>query len=219
MNCCICSQIAGDPSNDLLAKTIGTDSYVRRIPIETDHFAVIPSLGPLVPGHVIVCPKQHHRSLSVSPSSHDEEFDRLLYGLKNFLRTAYSLPIHLFEHGMSPDGSRVLCSVDHAHLHLLPTSVSIVDVLQSYPAIPAPNGLSGLRSVAGKREYIFYEGPRGERLVIPGDAYQFESQYLRRVFSEAMGNTSEWNWREHMKPDVAIATYEVLSAASRFAFA
>lgn len=213
MKCCICSQIAGDASNDLLAKTIGSGSYVRRIPIETEQFAVIPSLGPLVPGHVIVCPKQHHRSLSVVPSSYDEEFDGLLRRLRNLLCAAYSVPIHFFEHGMSREGSRVLCSVDHAHLHAVPTPVSIAEVLCSHAPILVPSGLSGLRSVAGDREYIFYESPNGERFVIPGNTHQFESQYLRRVFAEAIGNAGDWNWREHLKPDVAINTYNVLCTA------
>ena len=44
-----------------------------------------------------------------------------------------------------------------------------------------------------------------------GNACRFESQYLRRVFSEAIGNATEWNWREHMKPEITVATYEVLN--------
>jgi hypothetical protein len=146
----------------------------------------------------------------VLSSSHDEEFDHLLGELRDFLSIAYSSPVHLFEHGMSWDGSHVLCSVDHAHLHVVPTPVCIARTFQPYATIPVPTGLSGLRSVAGGREYIFYEDPQGKRLVISANDHQFESQYLRRVFAEAIGNASEWNWREYMKVDVTIATYEVL---------
>lgn len=219
MNCCICSQIAGDPSNDLLARAVGASSYVRRIPIETENFAVIPSLGPLVPGHVILCPKYHYRSFTTVPPRHDNEFERLLMKLKDLLRTAYSVPIHLFEHGMAQDGSRVLCSVDHAHLHLVPTTVSVIPILRPYSTIRVPSGLSGLRSVAGQREYVFYEGPDGNRFVVPADNHQFQSQYLRRIFSEAIGKANEWNWREHMNPAEAAETYERLRTGAAEVFA
>jgi ATP adenylyltransferase len=213
MSCCICSQIAGDASNDLFAKAVGTTAYVRRVPVETDNFAVIPSLGPLVPGHVILCPKEHHVSFANIPSHHDEEFDRVLLTVKNLLRGVYSSDIHMFEHGMARDGSHVLCSVDHAHLHLVPSPVSVMNVLGLHPSLAVPPGLAGLRTLGQTEEYVFYEGPTGDRLLIRARDRQFESQYLRRVFADALDQTCEWNWRDHMKVADANGTYEVLAAA------
>ena len=54
--CCLCSQIAGWEENDLISRLLGGDTYVRRVPFESESFALVPSLGPLVPGHTLLCP-------------------------------------------------------------------------------------------------------------------------------------------------------------------
>jgi len=210
MSCCICSQIGGDFSNDLLAKVVGGEQYLRRVPIETENFAVIPSLGPLAPGHVILCPKCHYRSFATVPPGHDTEYEHLLANVKEFLGRTYMAPVHLFEHGNARNGTRVLCSVDHAHLHAVPAAVSVIGALRRYPAVQPNRGLPGLRSVAKEGEYIYYESPDGERLMVLAGDHQFESQFMRRTFAEAMGTTNEWNWRDHMKPAETIRTYETL---------
>jgi ATP adenylyltransferase len=213
MNCCICSQIAGDSSNDLFAKAVGAGPYVRRVPLETENFAVIPSLGPLAPGHVILCPKEHYRSFASIPSRHDNEYESLLSTLKNLLRGLYSTDVHLFEHGMAADASRMLCTVDHAHLHVLPASVSVTKILEPYPHIPVGAGLAGLRHLAQTEEYVFYESPTGDRRLIPARDQPLESQYLRQVFAKTLGHACEWNWRDHMKVVNAHETYEKIAAS------
>jgi ATP adenylyltransferase len=213
MNCCICSQIAGDSSNDLLAKTLGAGAYVRRVPMETENFAVIPSLGPLIPGHMILCPKDHYRSFASMPSRFDDEYDGLLSSLKNLLAGLYSTDIHLFEHGMTSNGSRILCTVDHAHLHVLPASVSVTNILEPYPNVPVEAGLAGLREVAQNEEYVFYESPAGDRRLVHARNQQFESQYLRQVFAEALGHAGEWNWRDYMKAADAHEAFEKISTS------
>lgn len=213
MICCICSQIAGDATHDLIARTIASEMYIRRVVIETQHFAAFPSLGPLVPGHVILCPKTHARSFAALSSRYDVEFDEVVGKLRHMLRQLYEAPIHLFEHGMAGDGSRMLCSVDHGHLHFVPARVSIRAALEMYPRIVVGDGLAGLRDAVSSEEYVFYEDPDGVRYVIRSRDHQFESQFLRQVFAKELGRPSEWNWREHLNPEETLETYETLVAA------
>jgi ATP adenylyltransferase len=173
MICCICSQIAGDPANDLFAAAVGGSHYVRRVAFETANFAAIPSLGPLVPGHLLLCPKKHFRSFGALPAEYDAEFVDVLSKLTCLLREMYSPQVHLFEHGMAQKGTRVLCTVEHAHLHLVPTGVSIEPALNPYPYLSVPPGPDGLRSLVKDEEYVFYESPRGERRVIRSRDQQF----------------------------------------------
>src|ERR1044072_5888314 len=55
--CCLCSQVAGEKSNDLIARLLQGEPYVRRVMLESGSFAAIPSLGPLARGHTLLCPK------------------------------------------------------------------------------------------------------------------------------------------------------------------
>lgn len=199
--CCICGQIAGDPDTDLITSLIKDREYIRRIPFETDRFAAIPSVGPVAPGHTLLCPKWHVRSFAVAlgpgpdqaevnSEYHraDEELTRLLYRL-------YSKPIHRFEHGSSPGGGRVVCTVEHAHVHLVPAEVDILPtILSEHRWEQVPRGFQDLIGIVEGAEYIYYETPDGRAFVTHSKA-GFESQYLRRVFAGALGSPEKWDWR------------------------
>jgi len=213
MNCCICGQIAGDPSNDLLASISQEKTYRRRTVFETENFAVFPSVGPLVPGHVILCPKSHVRSMAALPALLDSEFDTVWESLSGLLTDTYGMPVHFFEHGMSHNvGSRILCTVDHAHLHAVPTQVSITTTIKKYPQVSVQDGISGLRKAVGTNEYVFYAGPDGDRIAILSEHRALPSQFLRQAFAEALGNSADWNWREHLKPEETLRTLQVLTS-------
>src|SRR5687767_7682147 len=118
--CCLCSQIAGSAEHDLISRALKERTYVRRVPIESEHFAVIPSVGPLAPGHSLLCPIQHVKSIAQIPADAETEFRAIKELLQDLLQRAFGAPVHCFEHGSSPANSRVLCTVDHAHLHFVP---------------------------------------------------------------------------------------------------
>jgi ATP adenylyltransferase len=209
--CCICSQIAGDSTNDLLAKHLDPPGqYTRRIPMESEHFAVIPSVGPLCPGHILICPKKHYRSLAALERDELTEFAIFKEEVSRKLRDKFRAPVHAFEHGAARYSDRLICTVDHAHLHLIPTfaelSETIVSALQW---TKLPTGTSDLRSSTGGREYISYETPSGDLFITQQDR-PFESQLMRKLFAQALERPSSWNWRETpCIPDLR-ATYSAL---------
>lgn len=205
--CCLCNQISGNETGDLISQMLGEEEYVRRIPIETNRFAVVPSLGPIAPGHSLLCPKEHVESIvqllreSSTESEILNEMGAFLQRVRAILRELFSKPIHIFEHGPSPDDSRVICSVDHAHLHLLPADVEIVSQLRADSRWEAVHpDFRDLHGKIGRREYQYYQSPDGRAFAaISGDG--FESQYLRRVFAQTLGREGRWNWREYPKPE------------------
>jgi hypothetical protein len=115
---------------------------------------------------------------------------------------------------MATKGSRVLCTVEHAHLHLLPAQVSVMNMLDQYHSLAVSAGLAGLRILAATEEYVFYESPRGDRRLIRASDQLFESQHLRRVFADALGRACDWNWRDLMNAADAHQTFEKLLAAA-----
>lgn len=209
--CCICSQIRGDASNDLLARLVDSDRYVRRVPLESESFAVIPSVGPLVPGHVLLCPRRHFKSFAQMPNGQESEFAITKKRLAEVLAKTFGKPIHCFEHGSAKKAAQPMCTVEHAHLHFVPTEVEV------WPTIKADfawhrieSGIASLSAVVGEMEYILYESPDGRSFVTCGREGTFESQYLRRVFATALGNDG-WNWRKSPRVPMMSLTYAALS--------
>src|SRR5258708_7550995 len=143
--CCICSQIRGDAANDLLAQVIVSREYVRRVALESDGFAVIPSIGPLVRGHVLLCPKIHFKSFAQIPSTLEAELDGMKKRLASLLRQTYGQRIHYFEHGSAKRAQHPMCTVEHAHLHFVPTDVEIwSDIEHVFDWQPIPKSITSL---------------------------------------------------------------------------
>jgi ATP adenylyltransferase len=179
----------------------------RQIVLESRHFAVVPSLGALAPGHVLLIPKAHLIRLASVPADLADEYARFQQEAVRQLETTFGLPVHRFEHGADTAATRVPCTIQHAHLHLLPAEADIRAHLDADWHRLDP---SRLGRAAGSGEYLYYQVPAGAAWLARGEP--FPSQYLRKVFAEALG-VPEWNWRRDHRKAVVRETYDRLRAA------
>ena len=207
--CCLCGQIRGSGELNLLKPLLATPWSQRPILRENRGAAVMPSVGALVPGHVLVCPKTHVRSLATAPSWCVDELDALVEQTIRVVAQQTGDPIHAFEHGSARFGSRIACSVEHAHLHVVPARVSVSDRLHELAEWrPIDCSHDSLVRAVGAREYLLYRDPAGARLVSIAPAEGFPSQLMRRVFADALG-ISRWNWREDPARDSVRSTVDI----------
>jgi len=202
--CCICSQLQGDQSNDLLSMRLDADgSYVRRVLYETDELATIPSMGGLGDAHLLICPREHTpRFASASVAS--DVLESYLSRVMSTLRLAIEAPrVHVFEHGNPSDGSITVCSVEHAHLHVVASSADAWGELgRMAPWQEVRGGLGEVPNLVGDSEYLFYQRPDGVSFVaLPREGCAFESQLIRRVLAAAEGRFERWNWRDFPELD------------------
>jgi diadenosine tetraphosphate (Ap4A) HIT family hydrolase len=194
--CQLCAEISGDPSNDLLARLLG-GPYRRWVLADIGRLAILPSVGPLVPGHLLICPRDH----VIRFASLDAAGNGNLYEAKELVREAlgraYGVPVQFFEHGSSARGERVPCTVEHAHLHAVP----LPDIAHALPTGSTWSSISptlaDLRAFVGDSEYLYYEGSTGGTFAARDLGSGFPSQLLRRAFAEQVELADEWNWREH----------------------
>lgn len=198
-DCAFCGQSTGTPQqNDILA-LIDEAWAVRPVLAELGAAVAMPSVGALTPGHTLVCPTKHHRSLLATPEDAAADVQSLVNRVRARLEYATGLPTHVFEHGSSRHGKRVACSVEHAHVHILPCEVDVRSTVSKIVRWqPAGNNLDDLRRVVGDSEYLLYEAPTGERLAAATEI-GLPSQLLRKVFAAAL-DVEQWDW--HLDPAV-----------------
>ena len=214
--CAICCQIAGQRDGDLLAELIGSEKrYVRRVILENEHFVVFPSVGPLKVGHVILCPKYHYPSFACLPSRLEDEYQGIRTQLSKLLEATFGEKVHIFEHGTDAQFSRIPCSVEHAHQHFLPTNAEVWDALHSDIEWQSVSlNVPSLERVAKGREYLLYHSPEDSTHMAAAPKNGFESQYIRRIFANALGKSNQWNWRVHPRPLDVEETFMTLTQAS-----
>jgi ATP adenylyltransferase len=211
IDCAFCGQVAGDPDRNEIAALVDESWALRPTLAELGAAVAMPSIGALVPGHTLVCPGEHYRSVLAAPQDVASDVEELTRVVRHRLEAVTGLPTHVFEHGSPRDGSRVACSVEHAHVHVLPTELDVraqVRAVASWQS--TDHDLDTLRALVGDREYLIYEAPTGERLLATTSS-GLPSQLLRQVFAAAL-DIADWNWRTDPAVERIRATAELLSA-------
>lgn len=80
---------------------------------ETEHFYVLADHAPLVEGHTLIIPRDHHACFGAIPDAYEAELVAIRRRVADFLTATYRAPA-FFEHGVFHQ------SVFHAHLHAMP---------------------------------------------------------------------------------------------------
>src|SRR5581483_7342303 len=112
---------------------MGSDCALWNQPLaETENFVVVPSLGSLVQGWVLIVPKNHSLSLGAMHIGFRKEIDTLEKRIKESLHAQYRKPVVSFEHGPSAVKHGTGCGIDHAHLHLVPTDCDVLRHAQAW---------------------------------------------------------------------------------------
>jgi hypothetical protein len=123
-------------------------------------------------------------------------------------------PVHRFEHGNATGEHGIACSVEHAHQHLLPADVDVIDALQRLGGWVTVHADDSPWVASRGREYLLYRPPGASEcwVRVQPTGEHFTSQLLRRVFATALGKEDWWNWRAH--PDAATAHETYVAVAN-----
>ena len=95
---------------------------------------------------------------------------------------------------MAGTGDRVVCTVEHAHMHFVPLPAGF-DAGLDDGWIAFDGSLEVLRQLSGGAEYVLYESPAGAAHLLKGTARGIESQHMRRLIAGALSPGAHWNWR------------------------
>jgi diadenosine tetraphosphate (Ap4A) HIT family hydrolase len=179
--------------------------------LESRNFVVVPTVGMIVPGWLLLLTKEHVPNMATIPASWHAEMSDLLRQAKALLSRHLSPPF-VFEHRADPK-HKVNCGscVDHAHLHLIPSTHHAqieTDILAAHEffSVPDLNKLSDLRF--GDTGYLYYESIAGQAYACP--EANAPRQFIRRIVAAHTGRPDRWNWAVFPEMDNIRLTLNVL---------
>lgn len=118
-----------------------TDSEVKnRTIIENDLAFAFPTITPIVPGHILVCPKRHVQYYEDFTREEREAIEELRNKIKSALKKSFGATGFNYAWNEEKIGGQ---SVPHFHLHIVPRKESDAGVYQYEP-----------------REFLYRPGPR-----------------------------------------------------------
>ncbi|NSC25226.1 hypothetical protein FM076_30380 [Streptomyces albus subsp. chlorinus] len=195
--CSFCAEIHRRPEHNLLATLLDDVPPADFVLHETERFVVIPGVGAVCPGYVLIVPKAHVLSAGHLDEDHDAEFDDLFTRLEGYLTTQFGRPVTAFEHGAESFRNRGGSCTDHAHIHVFPaaTEVDLSSELRKEFALRPVEGLTApARDQVRRRQraYLWLRTRSGRAWMC--DAPHALSQYVRRILVAQLGRPDEWDW-------------------------
>lgn len=160
---------------------------------ESDNFVVVPSLGSIVPGWVLIVPKCD----ALNFSEIDPNLEAELLTLTEYVREKINVigETITFEHGATSQGSITGCGVDQAHIHIVPflhapfhQAIERADMKWT-PTSAAPPIGENLRS-----DYYWFATPQAAAIA---HASKPESQWFRKRIAAISGQPDMWDYRKH----------------------
>jgi diadenosine tetraphosphate (Ap4A) HIT family hydrolase len=178
---------------------------------ESPNFVVLPSLGALVEGWLLLVPKEHFICMGAVPEPLTSEMEEVKDIIISALQQTYG-QVCAFEHGPSATNLSIGCGVDHAHLHIVPLSFDLVSAASSFlpqNLIWSEAGFKECRKTFGRGEdYLYLEQPVGVgRIAVHRE---FGGQLFRRAISAHIGVPNQFNWREYSQLSNVSATIKKL---------
>ncbi len=170
----------------------------------TEHFVVLPTLGSLVPGWLLVVPRRVMPNLSYLSERERDGLAKLTRLLSDQAR-AFAATIFYFEHG-GLAGSPISCGVDQAHLHIVPLPFDLIDAAKTRRDViwhETPLTMLAAPELAD-REYLLL-GSEG-RPTLLGTPLHPSSQWFRRLIASQLGRAEEWDYRQYPALDVMDVT-------------
>jgi len=193
---------------------VGGEEIPDRVLFESENFVVVPTIGSIVPGWLLVVPRSHFLSAGSLDAALLQELICLRSTAEEALRDCFG-SVTCFEHGAVRECESVGCGVDHAHLHLVASKFDLVANAKA----PSTSQLhwrevAGIQAatacIAEQMPYVFVESASEGAWIGTGSI--IESQLMRKVIATSMDQPGCWDWKTHPFESNANETYYRLKA-------
>lgn len=184
----------------------------NRIIYEGENWVIMPTIGAIVPGYVLIVSKKHHVSLLNCDKHEVMELEKLIKHTRKVLESVYKLPCIAFEHGGSCNTGNKFSCVDHCHIHVLPLKEDIFNKIDNskFQII----SVKSLTSLMDRKEqhsaYLLYQNQEEQFFVLYSDTSI--SQYFRQLIALSEGVPEKWNWRHYYFSENMKQTIEEMSS-------
>ncbi|MCJ7448970.1 MAG: hypothetical protein MUO72_14895 [Bacteroidales bacterium] len=197
-----------------MEKKFCTNEMFDTILYESEHFKVVPSLGSLIEGWVLITPKKEALNFSMLYEDIYSELELVISEIRNIQHSLYGNSI-LFEHGPMKNASKTGCGVDYAHLHLVPTRLDLISGIQKFLHVDFKwqeiVGISEINSInRDLQDYLYYRTLDNRHFCTFNQ--EFPSQIFRQVIAYSLGFPERYNWKEY--PELAVINKTIQDFAS-----
>jgi diadenosine tetraphosphate (Ap4A) HIT family hydrolase/nucleoside 2-deoxyribosyltransferase len=179
---------------DIIGK--GSNLLTNTVLYEDSDFYIIPALGCLVSGYVLIVSKEHTNSMCYLSEQKKETLQNIINNLSDRYFCKYGFYPLVFEHGAKYDcGNLSGCCVLHAHMHVVPRRFNSMTKMSSSLNLKEVKTMKDFYNECTDNPYIFFMDNDKKKYisVLTGDV--IPSQIIRKWIAADLGIPNEWDWR------------------------
>lgn len=203
---CFLCEIAKHKGFESLAKyNQFIDKPVDCIIYESPNFFVVPELGAIKQGYLMIVPKKHILSVAQFPKELMPEYQEVCEDVEKILIEAFKgKTVSFMEHGSGPSGKTShKRSIVHAHTHVV-VDFTLENKFKEMIQMKFCKDISIAKDV---HYFSYQEGAQGDLLIAMDPEVYVQRQFPRQVMAEELGFApDQYNWRWYEFYEVIDAT-------------
>jgi diadenosine tetraphosphate (Ap4A) HIT family hydrolase len=182
---------------------------------ETPSFVVVPTVGALVEGWVLIISKRHVPAMGALTLQELFELEEVVARVRYLVRSTYGSAA-VFEHGPACEGTTFGCGVDHAHFHIVPLNIPLTPLVgKALGQSPTWATVEAVREVAVIHSmgvpYLYILENDSDRGFVAG-ALDIPSQFMRRIIASELGIPNLYDYKQHKFRDNVVSTVSRLKS-------
>ena len=170
---------------------------------EKDYFYILPTLGSLVDGYILIVTKRHINSMSELNENELIEYKNIIDKYQNLFKKIYNKTPIVFEHGTPNQNSEMKAnSVTHAHTHIVNINFkNEKEILEKYNFKEINDfkeinkNMNYIKFISNNKIYITYNFPS-------------VSQLMRILIAEELNYKDKFDWKKERFDENIISTIE-----------
>lgn len=172
----------------------------EKVLYRSKNFFVIPTLGQLITGYLLVIPFKHVMSNAELDDESIEEYETVLEDIEFIIKLTYNVPnILVWENGSGKSGTgKAKDSVVHSHVHVAPSNLTS-DMIEHVSGFQFDTiSLKYLKKYK-EHSYLLLRTPNYSSWKINNNPELYiPRQYVRQLIAQEYNIPGElWNWRKY----------------------
>jgi diadenosine tetraphosphate (Ap4A) HIT family hydrolase len=177
---------------------------------ETENYFIIPSVGSIVPGYLLLISKLHFPSCGSIDKSLIDEFLKLKSEAKTVLEQAFGKGCIFYEHGRAGSSLTLKQKAEicyHAHLHCVAVDIDLEpEIAKDNKEIIVDNWAEVINLTDTNPDYLYFEN-KTKMYFFPVSTYK-RPQYLRHLLAKCVDKQDTGDWKQFPKIENMTETVE-----------
>ena len=172
---------------------------------ESPNFYVVPELGALKQGFLMIVPKEHILSVAQFPEELMPEYYEVCKDVEEILLKAFKgKSVAFMEHGSGPSGKTShKKSIVHAHTHV----VVDFELKEKYQRMVQMKKCENISDASDVHYFSYQQSTDGQLMIAMNPEVYVQRQFPRQVMAEEIGLApDQYNWRWYEFDEITDAT-------------